>query len=583
MPVIDELQFVRAFPIFIGFHRNLVILAMLRALNSLINIVMQCIAKFQNALQQVEALTEGLLSESGRAAFNEKKAQFSEELSRSRYMKVPIVGVFSAGKSSLLNVFVEKPTLLPINTMPETAVAYELYYDTNERVELYRDGQLLESCTLDKIGTLTTKPGDIAHVYCQSEVVKQLQDKGIILVDMPGIDSGIEQHDAAVCNYIQEGTAFVLMVDVEQGSLRTSTITFLKELKSYQFYPSVFITKTDKKPEAEVQEVKDYVAFQLQKISEGTPTVGTVCSANNNLQDFRNYVFSLDAEAMLSAKLRVKFDLIVKEALQQLSTRVDIRQKDVQNVDASIAALVEEINKSKQNLPQVYEGADSPEKSTQDILDNVAKALQAQAPTMAQMLMKGDSVEEVKALMISTVRAEIIRSLKEESEQYVEALGKALQEASSDIANINLNSDFLNDYADVIDIVKQLVVFLPVGGVWARIVTFILANLPVISSIINWLFGKSKEDIEREVLQKLQQAIPTITEELRDTITKLVTDNQKRIEEAMQKEYVGKMEHALDGLNEKKADAEKSKESVNQEIATLQNAIDQLEKIQQEL
>ena len=197
--------------------------------------------------------------------------------------------------------------------------------------------------------------------------------------------------------------------------------------------------------------------------------------------------------------------------------------------------------------------------------------------------MKGDSKEEVKALMISTVRAEIIRSLKEESEQYVEALGKALQEASKDITNINLNSDFLNDYADVIDIVKQLVVFLPVGGIWARIATFVLTNLPIVADFFNWLFGKSKEDIEREVLQKLQQAIPTIIEELRDTITKLVTDNQKRIEEAMQKEYVGKMEHALDGLNEKKADAEKSKDSVNQEIATLQNAINQLEKIQQEL
>ena len=331
-----------------------------------------------------------------------------------------------------------------------------------------------------------------------------------------------------------------------------------------------------------MQEVKDYVAFQLQKISEGTPTVGTVCSANNNLQDFRNYVFSLDAEAMLSAKLRVKCDLILKEVIDQLTARVEIRQGDIQNVDASIAALVEEINKSKQNLPQEYKDADTPEKSTQDILDNVAQALQAQAPTMAQMLMNGESVEGVKALMISTVRAEIIRSLKEESEQYVEALGKALKEASSDIANISLNSDFLNDYADVIDIVKQLVVFLPVGGVWARIVTFILANLPVISSIINWLFGKSKEDIEREVLQKLQQAIPTIIEELRETIAKLVTDNQKRIEEAMQKEYVGKMEHALDGLNEKKADAEKSKESVNQEIATLQNAIAQLEELGKE-
>ena len=158
-----------------------------------------------------------------------------------------------------------------------------------------------------------------------------------------------------------------------------------------------------------------------------------------------------------------------------------------------------------------------------------------------------------------------------------------MQEASKDITNINLNSDFLNDYADVIDIVKQLVVFLPVGGIWARIATFVLSNLPIVADFFNWLFGKSKEDIEREILQKLQQAIPTIIEELRETIAKLVTDNQKRIEEAMQKEYVGKMEHALDGLNEKKADAEKSKDSVNQEIATLQNVIEQLEKLQQEL
>ena len=185
--------------------------------------------------------------------------------------------------------------------------------------------------------------------------------------------------------------------------------------------------------------------------------------------------------------------------------------------------------------------------------------------------------------MISTVRAEIIRSLKEESEQYADALGNALHKASKEIADISLNNDFLNDYADLIDVVKNLVVFLPVGGPIARVVTILITHLPIVAKVINWLFGKSEEDVEREVLQKLQQAIPTIIEELRDTITKLVTDNQKRIEEAMQKEYVGKMEHALDGLNEKKADAEKSKESVNQEIATLQNAIDQLEKIQQEL
>ena len=33
----------------------------------------------------------------------------------------------------------EKPGMLPVETMPETAVAYELYYAKNECVELFRN------------------------------------------------------------------------------------------------------------------------------------------------------------------------------------------------------------------------------------------------------------------------------------------------------------------------------------------------------------------------------------------------------------------------------------------------------------
>ncbi|MFW5582096.1 MAG: dynamin family protein, partial [Bacteroidales bacterium] len=179
------------------------------------------LSKFQLALDKVSEVAPLLIGDA-QAEFKTKSEEFLNAVQESQYIKVPLVGVFSAGKSSLLNIFTQKPGMLPVDTEPETAVAYELYFDFQERVELYRNGNKIDSKPLADIKQLDTKPGDIAKVYCTSEPIKDLQDRGIILVDMPGIGSGIERHDAAIFNYINSGTAFVLIVDAEQGSLRGS-------------------------------------------------------------------------------------------------------------------------------------------------------------------------------------------------------------------------------------------------------------------------------------------------------------------------------------------------------------------------
>ena len=177
--------------------------------------------KYQTILDKVSEVSP-LLSNEAQKELQTKSVEFMNEVHDSQYIKVPLVGVFSAGKSSLLNAFAEKPGMLPVDTLPETAVAYELYYAQTECVELYRNGNKVDSRPLTDIKQMKTEPGDIAKVFCTSEPIKKLQEKGIILVDMPGIGSGIERHDAAIFNYVHSGTAFVLVVDAEQGSLRGS-------------------------------------------------------------------------------------------------------------------------------------------------------------------------------------------------------------------------------------------------------------------------------------------------------------------------------------------------------------------------
>ncbi|MGL4332632.1 MAG: dynamin family protein [Bacteroidales bacterium] len=142
-------------------------------------------------------------------------------------IKMPIIGDFSAGKTSLINTYIDRQNLLPVDITPETAVAYELYYSDNEYVELFRSNNPIKKCDLQDIKKLAVEPGDIAKVYINSTAIKRLNERGIVLVDMPGIDSGIQAHNDAILNYIDKGSVFIMMMDIEQGTRNNETIIII--------------------------------------------------------------------------------------------------------------------------------------------------------------------------------------------------------------------------------------------------------------------------------------------------------------------------------------------------------------------
>ena len=542
---------------------------------------MKNVMKYQMLLDKMSEVSS-LLSDEAQAELKAKSEEFINEVQDSQYIKVPLVGVFSAGKSSLLNVFTQKPNMLPVDTMPETAVAYELYYAQTECVELYRNGQKIDSKPLADIKLLDTKPGDIAKVYCTSEPIRQLQEKGIILVDMPGIGSGIERHDAAIFNYIHSGTAFVLLVDAEQGSLRGSTQTFMQELSQYNMHPAVLVSKIDKKPENDVKDIVEYIQYQMSRLGNPNPFVGTVCAVNNNLESFLQYLDLLDPDMLIGEKLGKKLQLIVTSLIDQIKVRVELRSKDIANVEDKIKQIDEEISNVKVELPTNNSEADTPEKSTQDILDNVYEALAAKSTDIAQMIVDREDPEAIKAVIVSTVRTEIIASLKEESEQYSTALGTAVQESISNLATIEIDTNFMNDFSEIFVILNGYIsTLLNLGGLWGKLAQVLLPFLP---SVLNWLFGKSDEDVLEEVRAKvMDKCVNEVITGIRPTIFKITVDNQKRIQEKIQAELVSKMEKVKEGLREKMADANRSKEEVEAEIAKLTSAISHLNTILSEI
>ena len=545
---------------------------------------MNYVMKYQNALNKVSEVTPLLVGET----LNELKRnseEFMQEVQDAQYIKVPLVGVFSAGKSSLLNVFTEKVGMLPVDTMPETAVAYELYYGLNESVELYRNGEKIDSKPLADIKQLDTKPGDIAKVYCTSEPIKKLQDRGIILVDMPGIGSGLERHDAAIFNYINSGTAFVLIVDAEQGSLRGSTMTFMEELGQYNMHPAILISKIDKKTDSEVKAIKEYIEYQLSKLGSTDSFVGTVCSVNNDLNGFTTYLESLNPEALVREKLNKKFRYIVNSVIEQINLRIQIKDKDIADVEGKIKQLEAEIANVKLELPVADGYADSPEKSTEDVLDSVRLALSNKATDIAQMIIDKENSETVKAAIVSIVRSAVILALKDESEQYSVALGAAVKESITELPTFEVNLDFMNDFSGVTESLGEyLIPFLAkigLGGLGKWIIALVV---PFVPKILSWLFGKSNDDAVAEVRQKfISIAIQEIIDGIRSTILKITQENQKHIQDKIQAELISKMEKVKDSLREKMEDANKSKSEVESEQQKLKLALNHLNSIVSEL
>ena len=88
---------------------------------------------------RTEALLEKLVEWNTKKG-NEAQAQAVEALQRkvrAFRIRVPLIGKFSAGKSTLLNLLLDEAELLEVDILPETALPTEICYAEEDHVYFY--------------------------------------------------------------------------------------------------------------------------------------------------------------------------------------------------------------------------------------------------------------------------------------------------------------------------------------------------------------------------------------------------------------------------------------------------------------
>lgn len=348
-----------------------------------------------------------------------------EILNRDYCAHILVVGSFSAGKSALLNKYIGK-SVLEESQAPETAFATELKYSESERlVAEYIDGTKIENLDFKVLESDADKISNLI-CYVNSENIKIHPD--YIMVDTPGFDSGVERHNKALIKYIPQGTAYILVIDSDKGTLSESTLNFLKEVNCYSNDIGIIINKCDKKIPTEIEKVKNHIKnLLLAHTGFDYPIITTSIHDLNILEKLNKLVESFDVNYLYDKNVTSEL-IYIKELIEgslvvikdnefcdlsELDNEINLREKAktelINSIDSEKAKIRSEIRGNMKNK----------------IISLVKNGLTNQADYLATGALI--SAESLKQRVIEIVRPILITEVEEYSEVAIDAFVNKLE------------------------------------------------------------------------------------------------------------------------------------------------------------
>jgi GTP-binding protein EngB required for normal cell division len=569
---------------------------------------MKTVENYLKAIQESLELAKPCLDSVKQEKYTQEEVKLEEYLKKDSFIKVPFVGDFNSGKSSLINAYLERD-LLTTNMLPETAFAYELYYSEKEYYEIFHNDKVIETSPIEKLSSVKAAPGDVVRIYINDNKIKQLNERGIVIVDMPGIDSGIEAHNNAILHYIEEGTCFIVFVDAEQATIRNSTISFINEIKKYNLSAFLLISKADKKPAEELVKIQDFITTQAKRYLGEDAVVGVTSSADKNYNDLIKVLDLIDVDALIAKKHKSSVGAYINELIDEIQIKIHLTATDKKDFDAIIKQLQDKQKETLANLKKKQDTAQSVSSSTDNILDDVRGAIVSKETTLANMLMESNGdYTNFNGEMMSIIRPVLVNSFKREVSEYQDSLSVVINDFSTDINNIlQENDNKLLKGAEVLlggllgaeglDVLlkkgmdalikkfaeyKGIAALLKVLGKAAGPVIVIVANL--IPDLIRLIFGKSKEkkiDSIKSVIRN--QMLNKITETLRPEIEQMIQQQQEEVFSNLNKIVVEEIAKIEDNIKEIREQKQINEEEIKKQIEVYSLALSKINSIQTQL
>lgn len=263
---------------------------------------------------------------------------------------LPLIGEFSAGKTSLINALTDSK-VLEIASRPTTATLYQIFFGSteNKAVALTAEGESVE-LQLDSMKNEELLKYPTVNLFDTSTKVP----KDIIFVDTPGLSSPDPKHREVLISILPRVDAILLTVDANQPITR-SLLAFVKEMRLAEKPIYLILNKTDTKSTGELQDLKAGIArdidLPIDSIVCTSASTGGVSELQQLLTKIQGQKMQIIAkvDALRTKELIGELRSFIAEILRsssspkELKEAVRAQERELERLQSNIRLLMERV------------------------------------------------------------------------------------------------------------------------------------------------------------------------------------------------------------------------------------------------
>lgn len=326
---------------------------------------------------------------------------------------LPLIGEFSAGKTSLINALTDSK-VLEIASRPTTATLYQIFFGSteNKAVALTAEGESVE-LQLDSMKNEELLKYPTVNLFDTSTKVP----KDIIFVDTPGLSSPDPKHREVLISILPRVDAILLTVDANQPITR-SLLAFVKEMRLAEKPIYLILNKTDTKSTGELQDLKAGIArdidLPIDSIVCTSASTGGVSELQQLLTKIQGQKTQIIAkvDALRTKELIGELRSFIAEILRSSSSPKELKE--------AVRAQERELERLQSNIRQLMERV---EEKLSDKVDETQSSLRTQLWSSLNGILskKGISYNEaikaevinVKTILLQNFTRQVATTIRE--------------------------------------------------------------------------------------------------------------------------------------------------------------------------
>lgn len=465
-------------------------------------------------------------------------------------MIIPIVGGFSAGKSTLINYFLDpnhkkekRKGILPTGQEPVTKLPTELRYTAGrEYAELIKlddnnpdfiiERTQVNLSELDKFVAESGNQNDeldysYIKLYSNNKKLKELEP--FILADMPGFGSANNRHNKAIDLYIRRGVHFVILHPVGSGEITGDIIQEAEKILQTEKEFTFCLTKVDIRSEDIIEEVRENITDTLNDLDYENEIYVSSVKNTNSLQHILD---NIDKDKLIENIFSDGLHSQGRKFIETLNSNISVLQETEEEIKSAKDKLERQKERLEEKQAREMHSLESRRfDGVNLIIERIKTELRTNKSRLLRTLERNQSQfsEEVGGLIQNTLSSSVKSYLERLSTELTEQFAGILQEMSArNASQMSLNNESLSRLkADINRKMNQTLLDIrnidtnvkedsqsnnDVIGIILKIITSLLTKNPIAQAVVSLLpsfitdiFGGSDDGSARRIQEMKQQ------------------------------------------------------------------------------